>query len=75
MGDHLPPLHAACRLGGGIEVVEALLEAGADTDAAHSGRQWLRPLHVAAFHGNADAVNALTMRGCRLDVKTLDPSR
>ncbi len=35
----------------------------------------LRPLHIAAVHGNADTVGALTLRGCHLDAKTLDPSR
>lgn len=77
---HSTPLHTACRVGGtvGVDVVEALLEGGADPDApppGEGGRRLLRPLHIAAVHGNADAVSALTLRGCWLDVKTLDPSR
>lgn len=71
-----PPLHTACRVGGGAEAVEALLDARADADAAPcGGRRLLRPLHIAAVHGNAAAVRALTLKGCRLDVQTLDPSR
>lgn len=74
------PLHAACR-GGGRTLVEALLEKGADVNASQDPageeegrRRMLRPLHVAAAHGNAEAVGALTLRGCLLDVKTRDPS-
>lgn len=75
------PLHAACR-DGGRTLVETLLENGADANASQGPgeeeeegrRRMLRPLHVAAAHGNAEAVGALTLRGCRLDVKTRDPS-
>ncbi|CAM9874499.1 unnamed protein product, partial [Ectocarpus sp. 8 AP-2014] len=73
------PLHAACR-GGGRTLVEALLEKGADVNASQDpageeggSRRMLRPLHVAAAHGNAEAVGALTLRGCLLDIKTRDP--
>ncbi|CAM9849194.1 unnamed protein product, partial [Scytosiphon promiscuus] len=77
---HSTPLHTACRVGGtvGVGAVEALLKGGADPNAPPPGegsRRLLRPLHIAAVHGNADAVSALTLRGCRLDIKTLDPSR
>ncbi|CAM9370482.1 unnamed protein product, partial [Sphacelaria rigidula] len=33
------------------------------------------PLHIAAAHGNAPIVHALTFKGCRLDAETLNPSR
>lgn len=73
------PLHTACRADsdGGVGALEALLEGGADADVPPPcrGRRMLRPLHIAAVHGNAEAVSALTLKGCRLDVKTLDPSR
>lgn len=74
-GEGLPPLHAACREGE-RDVVEALLETWVDADAAPcKGKRLLRPLHVAATYGNAAIVEALTLKGCRLDVRTLDPSR
>lgn len=74
-GEGFPPLHAACREGE-RDVVEALLETWVDADAAPcKGKRLLRPLHVAATYGNAAIVEALTLKGCRLDVRTLDPSR
>lgn len=78
-GGSSTPLHTACRADaeGGVAALEALLEGGADANVSPpcSGRRLLRPLHIAAVHGNAEAVSALTLKGCRLDVKTLDPSR
>eukprot|EP00752_Nemacystus_decipiens_P005785 g5234.t1 len=73
-------LRAACRAVGlaGLSAVKAVLEGGADANAvppAGEGRRQLRPLHVAAVHGNVEAVSALTLRGCRLDAKTKDPSK
>lgn len=88
--EYFPPLHNACRMAGGVKLVEVLLNAGADADAT-AGKDdgagvsalgchgvasaSLRPLHVAAAHGNSAAVCALTMKGCKLDVETMDPSR
>lgn len=85
------PLHNACRVIGGVEVVKVLLEAGADADglAGCRGARGLQlsrlgergvgsavtPLHIAAAHGNAPIVHALTFKGCRLDAETLNPSR
>lgn len=87
--DSFTPLHHACRVVGGVDVVEVLLGAGADADglagreanvsAAGPGVQCpgcsVRPLHIAAAHGNATVVRALTWKGCRLDAETPDPSR
>lgn len=85
---HCAPLHIACGTGSGdaggvrgedsrAEIVEVLLNAGADPEATVSCGGWrsLRPLHVAAAHGNAPAVRALTWKGCRLDTETSDVTR
>lgn len=79
-GGHSTSLRAACRAvgAGGFSAVKLLLEGGVEADAAPpagEGRRQLRPLHIAAVHGNVEAVSGLTLRGCRLDVKTMDPSR
>lgn len=85
------PLHNACRVIGGVEVVKVLLEAGANADGLVGCRgarglqlsglgergvgSAVTPLHIAAAHGNAPIVHALTFKGCRLDAETLNPSR
>lgn len=75
-----PPLHTACGIveaGEGASVVEALLDAGAKTETGVTCEGWksLRPLHIAAGSGNAPAVRALTLKGCKLDAETTDRSR
>uniref|UniRef100_A0A6Q2X9J3 Ankyrin 1, erythrocytic b n=1 Tax=Esox lucius TaxID=8010 RepID=A0A6Q2X9J3_ESOLU len=54
------PLHVACKYGK-VDVVELLLERGANPNAA--GKNGLTPLHVAVHHNNLDVVKLLVSKG------------
>lgn len=64
--DGLTPLHVAVTGRERIEAVQAILDAGAQIDAA-GGALKQTPLHVAASYGEEDIVDALLKRGARID--------
>lgn len=74
------PLHIAARRPESVEVVTALLAAGAnpnffagkdlpDVSEELTDDRYLRPLHLAARHGNADTVAVLLQGGAGVDAK------
>lgn len=56
------PLHFACMEGACAEVVQALLDAGADACAPCAGIRFMTPLQLAGGGGNAEAVEVLIGR-------------
>ncbi|CAM9968074.1 unnamed protein product [Scytosiphon promiscuus] len=56
------PLHYACWEGAGRQLVEALLDAGADPQGPCAGMKFMTPLQLAGTSGNAEAVTALLGR-------------
>ncbi|CAN0186496.1 unnamed protein product [Ectocarpus sp. 12 AP-2014] len=56
------PLHFACMEGACAEVVQALLDAGADAGAPCAGMRFMTPLQLAGGGGNAEAVEVLIGR-------------
>mmetsp|Transcript_102910 Transcript_102910/g.204261 ORF Transcript_102910/g.204261 Transcript_102910/m.204261 type:complete len:170 (+) Transcript_102910:117-626(+) len=62
-------LHAACELGS-VEIVRALVQAGADPDVAHPGLDGWTPLHVAAWKGSLACTEVLLE--CGANRKALD---
>ncbi|KXJ86863.1 ankyrin repeat-containing domain protein [Microdochium bolleyi] len=66
-------LQGACLHGGSVELVDALLKAGADPNQHGSRFQGGYALHAAVEGGNVDIVRALLKAGARVDV-TPSPS-
>ncbi|CAM9189911.1 unnamed protein product, partial [Discosporangium mesarthrocarpum] len=61
---------------GFLQVVEALIEMGADVNAPSPGRDFLLPLHYAAMGGSGTVVEALLGTGrCEVDARTGPPGR
>jgi ankyrin repeat protein len=56
-----------------VEVVRALLEAGADVEAEHAGGG--RPLHLAAQDGHVEVVRALTDAGVDMEAQAANGTR
>ncbi|CAM9369565.1 unnamed protein product, partial [Hapterophycus canaliculatus] len=56
------PLHYACWEGACRQLVEALLDAGANPRAPCAGMEFMTPLQLAGTSGNAEAVEALLGR-------------
>ncbi|KAG2492688.1 hypothetical protein HYH03_009102 [Edaphochlamys debaryana] len=67
----MTPLHFAAG-GGHAAVVEALLQAGADVEAAMATEEQARPLHLAAAGGHADVIRALLKAGACVDALQSD---
>lgn len=70
--DGLTDMHLAA-FGGSVRMVQLLVGAGADPNAATTascsiGPQGITPLHVAAASGNAAVINLLLDGGARPDV-------
>jgi ankyrin repeat protein len=65
--NRLRALHSAAA-GGSCEIVERLLQAGADVNASHQGGH--TPLHAAAGAGRLDMVRALLAHGADPTAKT-----
>ena len=59
------PLHAAIALGGSMETIRLLLDAGADVNAIQAGG--FTPLHQAAAAGKQEIVQMLLDHGARKD--------
>ncbi len=55
----LAPLHIACSMGACAEVIQALLDAGADACMPCAGRHFKTPLQLAVDSGNVGAVTVL----------------
>lgn len=69
----VPLEYAAAR--GNLELVNRLLEAGADGSAGWSGSRGRTLLDAGALGGNAQVVSALIRAGSQPDVNVLSPSR
>jgi len=64
------PLHGAAHLGVEVEIINALLDAGANTEA--EDRNGITPLAAAARSGNRANVDALLSHGARASARDLD---
>lgn len=69
----VPLEHATAR--GNFELVNKLLDAGADGSAGEKGSRGRTLLDAAALGGNVDVVSALIKAGSKPDVNALSPSR
>lgn len=67
-------LQTACTVGSYGNVVQALLDAGADARAPCAGREFLPSLHLAAYGGNPGALRVLTGRPEYGDLNELGPA-
>ncbi len=76
-GDGIAPLHVACFKGACGEVVQALLDAGADARMPCASMRFKTPLQLAAAGGNVGAVSVLLGHPAHADVDTVgaSPSR
>lgn len=76
-GNGLAPLHFACLDGVCGEVVQALLDAGADACMPCAGMRFMTPLQFAGMNGNVEAVSVLLEHPAYADLNTLGtrPSR
>lgn len=66
---NMRPLHIASK-GGYVQVVDALLNAGAAVDAVATLTGRPTPLHLAADYGHAEVVSRLLMKGAGIDART-----
>lgn len=63
--DGLTVLHHACLHGACAEVVQVLLDAGANARAACAGYAFLTPIQLAVFGGNPGVMRVMTgLPGC-----------
>jgi uncharacterized protein len=67
MYDNETPLAVACS-SGSLEIVEALLEAGAVVDTSREDCEFLNPLMCAVVGGYFDIVRLLVERGANIDI-------
>merc|ERR1740121_339424 len=67
--DFYTALHLACDIGD-VASTGLLLEAGADPNVSHPGLDGWTPLHVAAWRGHCECVQALLAKGA--DAYALD---
>ena len=57
----MKPWHAACMSKGGVEIIQLLMQNGADVDV--TGKHGLMALHTATSYGHLDIVKLLVEKG------------